>query len=101
MEFVGGCPQRWAIADGIGSGLLSKPHLIKEMIVKAKEFTGNKLRVSIKIRIDNDLQNTLQLVKLAEDFGVDWITVHGRTKSEKSSLPVHLDAIKFVCMWFM
>ena len=33
---------------------------------------------------------------MAENCGVSWITVHGRTVHEKTSVPVHLDAIKIV-----
>ena len=42
--------------DGVGSALLTKPQVIKEMIVKARDFTDSLLPVSIKIRIDKDLQ---------------------------------------------
>ena len=30
---------------------------------------------------------------MAEDAGVSWITIHGRTLAERTSVPVHLDAI--------
>ncbi|KAJ1650076.1 tRNA dihydrouridine synthase [Dispira simplex] len=30
-----------------------------------------------------------------EAVGVDWITIHGRTRQQKSTEPVNLDAIKF------
>jgi len=70
------CVGRWAIQEGVGCALLKKPELVKSMVHEAKERSG--LHVSIKIRIDPDLAETVRLVKLAESVGVSWITLHGR-----------------------
>ena len=70
------CVGRWAIQEGVGCALLKKPELVKSMVHEAKERSG--LHVSIKIRIDQDLAETVKLVKLAESVGVSWITLHGR-----------------------
>jgi tRNA-dihydrouridine synthase 4 len=95
-----GCPQKWAIKEGIGSALLDSPDLIRDMVYQVKrqinpsDFEGN-FPCSIKIRIKNDLKETVELVKRAEAVGVDWITVHGRTRQQHSE-PVSLEAIKLV-----
>ncbi|CZS91021.1 uncharacterized protein RCO7_01401 [Rhynchosporium graminicola] len=52
--------------------------------------------VSVKIRIHKDLRKTLDFVREVENAGVDFITVHGRMRSTRSSEPVNLDAIKLV-----
>jgi tRNA-dihydrouridine synthase len=100
-----GCPQKWAIGEGIGCHLMSKPDLVKEMVRATKErlaassarlSDGSPPTCSIKIRIHPDIQQTIEFVRRAEAVGVDWITVHGRTRSMKSTEPVHLDAIKTV-----
>jgi tRNA-dihydrouridine synthase 4 len=45
-----GCPQKWAIEEGIGSALLSyPPELIQDMIRQTKNRTN--LPVSLKIRL--------------------------------------------------
>ena len=89
-----GCPQRWAIQEGVGCALLKKPELVKDMVREAKERSG--LHVSVKIRIAPDLSETVQILKLAESVGVSWVTVHGRTASSKPSDPVDYEAIKLV-----
>eukprot|EP01116_Phalansterium_solitarium_P020852 TRINITY_DN6298_c1_g1_i1.p1 TRINITY_DN6298_c1_g1~~TRINITY_DN6298_c1_g1_i1.p1 ORF type:complete len:175 (+),score=34.81 TRINITY_DN6298_c1_g1_i1:181-705(+) len=48
-----GCPQRWAINDGIGAALLKKPDTIRDMVRRAGTASG--LPVSVKIRVDDDL----------------------------------------------
>jgi len=37
------------------------------------------------------------MVKRAEAMNVEWITVHGRTPSQKSETPVNVEAVKLVC----
>lgn len=70
-----GCPQRWAIQEGIGCALLQRPELIRDMVREAKEATGG-LPVSIKIRLDvtGDLAKTIDLCRKAESVGVEWIS---------------------------
>jgi tRNA-dihydrouridine synthase 4 len=52
--------------------------------------------VSVKIRIHKDLRDTVDFIKAVEEAGVDFITIHGRTRSTPSSKPVDLDAIKLL-----
>ncbi|CAG8585654.1 9712_t:CDS:2 [Funneliformis caledonium] len=73
-----GCPQKWAINEGIGVYLMEKPEKISDMIRTIKTNIPT-LPCSIKIRIHNDLKKTIEFVKRAESIGIDFITVHGRT----------------------
>ncbi len=50
-----GCPQRWAINEGIGVYLMEKPELISDMIKTIKANIPT-LPCSIKIRIHNDMR---------------------------------------------
>jgi tRNA-dihydrouridine synthase 4 len=68
------------MSEGMGASLIKKPQLIKEMVASAKEMSG--LPTSVKIRIDDDLRKTVDLVQTMERTGVCWITVHGRTAKE-------------------
>lgn len=87
-----GCPQKWAVREKIGAFLSAKPETVYD-IVKTARSTIRK-PVSIKIRIHKDFEKTLDLLRRAEDAGISWISVHGRTLEERSSVPVHLDALK-------
>lgn len=91
-----GCPQSWAIADGLGCALMKKPELVREMVMKAKERCGEEFCVSVKIRIHADIEETVRFVRVLEGSGVDYITVHGRTRKTRSSAPVDLEAIRAV-----
>eukprot|EP01102_Stenamoeba_stenopodia_P006529 TRINITY_DN1798_c0_g1_i4.p2 TRINITY_DN1798_c0_g1~~TRINITY_DN1798_c0_g1_i4.p2 ORF type:complete len:249 (-),score=43.58 TRINITY_DN1798_c0_g1_i4:180-926(-) len=91
-----GCPQRWAIQEGIGCALLSQPEKLRDMVRLAKEKSN--LPVSIKIRIDTseDKRKTIDLCRMAESVDVEWITIHGRTQRQKSTTAVDLDAVKLI-----
>lgn len=49
-----GCPQRWAMEEGYGSYLITRPELVCDMVRGAKRVAG--IPVSIKIRIHEDLR---------------------------------------------
>lgn len=89
-----GCPQRWAMRDGMGAALLRELETVRQMVRLVTAATA--LPFSAKIRIDPDLPRTIDLVRQLEATGVSFITVHGRTKHNKSSDPVDLEAVKLV-----
>jgi tRNA-dihydrouridine synthase 4 len=51
-----GCPQKWAYHEGIGCALLRKPELVRDMVRCVQDRLGWNWPVSIKIRVDPDLQ---------------------------------------------
>lgn len=89
-------PQPWAYSEGIGSGLLRKPELVRDLVRGVKARLGDGFCMSVKIRVDPDLKRTDQLVRNALHAGASILTVHGRTRHQASdSHPVDLNAIKF------
>ncbi|KAI9317038.1 hypothetical protein BX666DRAFT_2019105 [Dichotomocladium elegans] len=89
-----GCPQKWAIQERIGSHLMSDPEMVRDMVKTVKGRVN--IPCSIKIRVHPDLRETYEFVKRAESVGVDYITVHGRTRRQKSTEPVNFEGIKLV-----
>ncbi|MEE6481260.1 hypothetical protein FKM82_012807 [Ascaphus truei] len=91
-----GCPQRWAMAEGIGACLINRPELVSDMVRQIRNQVNNpRFSVSIKIRIHEDITRTVDLCRKAEAAGVSWITVHGRATEERHQ-PVHYDAIRTI-----
>ncbi|XP_048742778.2 tRNA-dihydrouridine(20a/20b) synthase [NAD(P)+]-like isoform X1 [Ostrea edulis] len=91
-----GCPQRWAMAEGYGACLIKNPELVRDMVNQTRARVCNSdFTVSIKIRIHNDLRETVDLCQKAEQAGVSWIAVHGRTKDQRAE-PVNKEAIKLI-----
>lgn len=91
-----GCPQRWALQEGYGASLIRKPQLMADMISGTRRRISNqKFTISVKIRIHDNLKETVDLCRKVEAAGASWITVHGRT-TEQRGQPVNLEAIRLI-----
>lgn len=92
-----GCPQRWAMQEGIGASLLDRNRWdrVAEMLQDARAGAVGR-SISVKIRVKDDSRETVEMVRRLEAAKVDWITVHGRTASQKPSDPVDWDQIRLV-----
>ncbi|QID86956.1 tRNA dihydrouridine synthase [Saccharomyces pastorianus] len=91
-----GCPIKEQIREGIGCALIYNSDLLCSMVRAVKNKYGDKLRLETKIRIHDELDQTVELCRNLCDSGVDWITIHGRTRRTRSSQSVNLDAIKYI-----
>lgn len=91
-----GCPIREQVREGIGAALMTEPELVALMVRAVKAKYGDRVCIETKIRIHADLDETVRFVKMVEAAGVDFITVHGRTKTTRSSVPANFDAIRLV-----
>lgn len=91
-----GCPQSWAIKEGIGCSLMTSPDLVASMVRAAKLRLGSSKSISCKIRIAKDLEESKRWIEVVEAAGVDYITIHGRTRSQRSSTPPNYEAIRIL-----
>lgn len=91
-----GCPQRWAMKDGYGCALLSKPEIIYNLVKGVRNALPSSFSVSVKIRLLKELRKTIETCKQLEQCGVNFLTVHGRIPSQKSSGTVNTSALKEV-----
>ncbi|MDE3269694.1 MAG: tRNA dihydrouridine synthase DusB [Pseudomonadota bacterium] len=89
-----GCPVRKVVNSGCGSALLRDERLVHQVVARARQATSKPLSVKIRLGWDRQHLNYLAVGKAASDGGADWLTVHGRTRSENYSRRVDLDAIK-------
>lgn len=89
-----GCPAPRIIGNGCGSALLKNPALIREIV---QELCGCvKVPVTAKMRVLNDLDDTLNIARIIEKAGATALTVHGRTQRQGYSGKSNLDFIKAI-----
>ena len=88
-----GCPVPKVVGHGSGSSLLLNLPLMGEIITTIKE-TSNKSLTSVKIRLGFEEKNHIDIAKMVEDSGADFLAVHGRTRAGKFKAAVDYDAIK-------
>lgn len=89
-----GCPIPEQCREGVGAALMTKPHLVAEMVRAVKRACGAQFFVEVKIRIHTDLATTERFARIVEAAGADAVCVHGRRRADRSgNVPVNLEAI--------
>lgn len=91
-----GCPMKKVVSNMAGSALMRDVPLATEImkaVVKAV-----KVPVSVKMRLgwDDTSINAPELARIAEDIGVQMITVHGRTRCQLYNGTANWDAVRDV-----
>jgi len=90
-----GCPAPKVVNNLQGSSLLTDLNKMGKTIRTIKKYS-NKEYTSVKIRIGFDEKRPVEIAKVCEDNGADFIAVHGRTRSGRYKAPVDYDAIKAI-----
>ncbi len=88
-----GCPVPKVVGHGSGSSLLLNLPLMGDIIRTIKD-TSNKNLTSAKIRLGFEKKNHIEIAKVVEGSGADFLAVHGRTRAGKFKAAVDYDAIK-------
>ena len=92
IDFNCGCPVPKVVGHGSGSSLLRDLPQMGRLIETIKK-TSKKSTTSVKIRLGFEEKNHLEIAKIVEQSGADFIAVHGRTRAGKFKAPVDYDAI--------
>ncbi len=82
-----GCPVKKVVAKGAGSGILND---IPKMVKMTQAVVNSvSLPVTIKTRLGYDDQHKeiIDISERMQDVGVKAITIHGRTRTQKLSIP--------------
>jgi tRNA-dihydrouridine synthase B len=88
-----GCPAPKVVNNLQGSSLLTDLPKMAKTIETIKK-SSNKEFTSVKIRLGFDSKNHIEIAKICESSGADFIAVHGRTKAGKYKAEVDYDAIR-------
>ncbi len=92
IDFNCGCPVPKIVSHGSGSSLLRDLKLMATLIRTIKA-TSCKSTTSVKVRLGFDEKNHIEIAKVVEESGADFIAVHGRTRAGKFKSEVDYDAI--------
>jgi len=78
-----GCPVRKVVEKGGGADLLQNLPQATEIVRKVRKAVG-ELPLSIKIRLgwDSNSYVFMDFIKMAYDEGVDFVSIHGRTRAQ-------------------
>ena len=86
-----GCPQRWAMHDGYGASLLYSPQKIFEIVRQFNNQVQHEsaFTISVKLRLLDNLSETIDLYRQIESCGVSFIGIHSRTHKMRSEPAEH------------
>ncbi len=91
-----GCPAWKVIKTGAGSEMLKQPDKIARFINKLATAVNKPVTVKIRIGIDDQNINAIQVAKLVENAGAAAIAIHGRTQQQGYSGVANWEIIKQV-----
>jgi len=88
-----GCPAPKVVNNLQGSSLLTDLPQMGKVIETIKKYSGKEY-TSVKFRLGFNEKNHVEIAKLCEVSGADFIAVHGRTRAGRYKAPVDYDAIR-------
>lgn len=77
-----GCPVKKVVRSGAGSALLQNPDRINSILHAVRPVYKKPLTIKIRSGWDQDSINFLEVGRLAQEAGVDAITLHPRTRAQ-------------------
>lgn len=81
IDFNLGCPAPKIVKNGEGSALMQNPKLVGEILSAIRKVIKIPFSVKIRLGFDENI-NAVEIAKVAENSGVDFIAVHGRTRQQ-------------------
>ncbi|KRY82486.1 tRNA-dihydrouridine(20a/20b) synthase [NAD(P)+]-like [Trichinella pseudospiralis] len=91
-----GCPKRKTLDTNCGSALLDNPSYLAELIKQSRlRILDPKFSISVKIRIYENLKDTVDLCQKLQSAGITFINVHGRTVQQRHE-PVDVEVFKVI-----
>lgn len=82
IDFNSGCPAPKIVKNGEGSALMKNPALLEQILSAVRKAVTLPVSVKIRLGIDAEHINAVEVAKRAESAGVDFIAVHGRTREQ-------------------
>ena len=83
-----GCPVRKVVDKGGGSALLLDTTKLANYFSTIRNAISIPLTIKIRTGWDQNQLNSHEVVKIAADNGVEFVAIHGRTRSQQSKLPI-------------
>lgn len=96
ISFNMGCPVAKITKNGEGSALMAKPKLVEEICKTLRKSTDKKINIKFRLGIDGKNLNYLEIGKIAQDAGIDYVILHARTKEQMYSGKADWNHIKIL-----
>lgn len=88
-----GCPVKKVVQSGCGSAILKDMARLEATVLACRAETRKPFSVKTRIGWDRESVNVSESAAIIGRSGADWMTIHGRTRSDDYSVPVDLNGI--------
>ena len=78
-----GCPAKKVCKKAAGSALLADELLVGRILAAVVKAVDVPVTLKIRTGIDHNNRNGVTIARIAEDAGVQMLTVHGRTRADR------------------
>ena len=82
VDINAGCPVKKVVKQGGGSNLLRDLPQLEKIMKQVRKAIRVPLTIKIRSGWDRNSINAIEVLKLAEDCGVEGLTIHGRTRND-------------------
>ena len=91
-----GCPAKKVCSVAAGSALMADPGRVADIFAAVVAAVNVPVTVKTRTGTDTDNRNALQIAEIAQQQGLQAITIHGRTREDKFRGLAEYDTIKAV-----
>ncbi len=80
-----GCPAKKVCKKAAGSALLSDPKKVRKILQRVVDAVNIPVTLKIRTGSEPNSRNALEIAQIAEETGIQALTIHGRTRACKFS----------------
>ena len=85
ISFNMGCPAPKIFKNGEGSALMKEPDLVDKICKTLRDSTDKRVNVKFRTGVDDAHKNFLEVGKICQANGIDYVILHGRTRDQHYS----------------
>ena len=89
-----GCPAKKVCNKAAGSALMQNEKLVEDIIKSVVNAVDIPVTLKMRTGWNEENKNAPTIAKIAEDFGIQMIAIHGRTRSQKYNGEAEFDTVK-------
>lgn len=91
-----GCPVNKVVSKGAGAAWLKDLNSLSKLLLSIKNSVSIPLTIKIRTGWDCESINASEIVRVAYECGVKWVSIHGRTRSQGYSGLSNWELIKTI-----
>ncbi len=89
-----GCPVAKVVTKGGGSALMKEVTKLAPLFEKMRSKMKTPLSIKIRTGWDANTLNAQEVLKIASESGIEWVAIHGRTRTQQYTGSANWDFIE-------